>query len=254
MLITEFFNKVVALKKEQGDVSMAVLWISLLVVSLIVYGILMGRVFPRKFLKRGYAITATTDRGVKMVKETNGRTIVYQPSMRNRKYISQYILSDRDGQKKIICKIAEDVKYIDFDILMFNGRKKPFAAKNVKQLVVNNQLDEICLPEEVAYVCLLVNQANDVKFNVQLLDAIPGGKIASYVLLSALTTILMILVAKTCYAFALGGVFRYSFLVDPFGLIVTGIFAGIALIIQTICILCLTSKTKIKKKSNIGEV
>lgn len=233
---------------------MTVLWISLLVVALVIYGLLMGRVFPRKFLMRGYAIKATADRGMKMVKETNGRSIVYQPSIRNRKYISQYILSDRDGQKKIICLVADGVKYIDFDILMFNGRKKPFAAKNVKQLVTNNQLEEIALPDEVAYVCLVVNQCNETKFNVQLLSSIPNRKKLTYILLSALTTILMVVVAKVCYAFALGGVFRYSFLIDPLGLIITGIFTGIALIIQTICIICLTAKTKVKKGSYVGEV
>ncbi len=233
---------------------MTVLWIALLIASLVVYGLLMGRVFPRRFLKRGYAITATADRGVKMVKETNGRSIVYQPSIRNRKYIPQYILSERDGQKKIICMVADNVKYVDFDVLMFNGQKKPFAAKNVKQLVKGKYLEEIDLPEDVAYVCLVINECNDVKFNVQLLDAIPSGKIASYVFLSALTTILMILVAKVCYAFAIGGVFKYSFLLEPNSLLITATFAGIALIVQTICILCITARTKRKKKSKRGEL
>ena len=80
---------------------MIAVWSIVLGGSLVVFAALIAVVFPRIFLKEGEIDTPPSDRGLKKVKEPNGKSILFEPSVEMRKYVRQYILSER-GEKKVI--------------------------------------------------------------------------------------------------------------------------------------------------------
>lgn len=77
---------------------MVVVWIIVFVLSFVVYAWMMAYLMPRKFLKTEYNVEQSNDRGLKNVKETTGRSIVYQPQLKYRKYVPQYLISERNGK------------------------------------------------------------------------------------------------------------------------------------------------------------
>ena len=230
---------------------MIVFWILLLIISVVGYGMLMSTVLPRRFLKTDYIVSKPLDRGVKNVKETNGRSIVYQPAKKYRKFVTQYILSERDEKKILILKVDESVKYLNYDIVMFNGVGRIFNVMNVKELIKKTgYTEQIELPNEVAFVSLIVSEVNDLILESKAIKPVSGGKITGYVLISATVTAVEIFVAKLCLAYLIGGVFAESFLLSIESTIVTVAFAVIAILINVVAILGVTLKggrTKVEK-------
>ena len=81
---------------------MVVLWSVLLAVTVIVFVVLHAVVLPRWFLNVGFSVRAPIGRGVRVIRETNGRSIVYDADVSIRKYIPKYNLSERGGKKQIV--------------------------------------------------------------------------------------------------------------------------------------------------------
>ena len=50
---------------------------------------------PTMFLKTRHILTAPTDRGLKKIVEKNGQSMVFEPALKWRKYIRQYVLAER---------------------------------------------------------------------------------------------------------------------------------------------------------------
>lgn len=221
---------------------MEFVWITALILSIAVYGFLMAFVLPRAFLKTELVNIKAKDRGIKNVKETVGRSIVYQPAMKIRKYVTQYVLSERKGKKILICKTAPDVRYIDYDVVMFNGINKPFKAVNAKELIENGYTDKLTLDPETAYVTLVINAVNDEKFKQKVIKPISGGKITLYAITCALLAFAQVYVMKLCCSYAFGGVFREEFMVTLQSNVITAICGALAAIINVTLVLVVTLK------------
>lgn len=193
---------------------MIAVWVIVLIVTVGVGAFLMAYVFPHSFLKTEFVAEESHDRGLKNVKETTGRSIVYQPSMKYRKYVTQYVISERDGEKKLICKLADNVRYIDYDVVMFNGWRKAFNVVNSKELIDENHAytEELELEDDVAYVALIVNAVNDEAFASNAMKPASGGKIASYIFACVGLTVLQVFLMKVCCSYIFGGVFREVFM------------------------------------------
>ena len=217
-------------------------WISVLIVSTVLYAVLMVLVLPRAFLKTELVNIGAKDRGIKNVKETVGRSIVYQPSMRNRRYVRQYVVSERKGKKVLICKTSPDVRYIDYDVVMFNGINKPFKAINAKELVENGYTDKLVLDPETAYVTLVINAVNDEVFKQKVVKPISGGKITLYALTSAVLAFAQVFLIKLCCSYAFGGVFREEFMLTAQSNSITLICGGIVALINIILVLAVAAK------------
>lgn len=114
---------------------MTMVWVIVLIVTVALYGFLMAYVLHCSFLKTEFVASESHDRGLKNVKETTGRSIVFQPSMKYRKHVTQYLISERNGEKILLCKLAENVRYIDYDVVMFNRFRKVFNVLNCKELI-----------------------------------------------------------------------------------------------------------------------
>lgn len=231
---------------------MVVVWIILLILSLVVYALLMAYVLPRSFLKTEYIVGESNDRGLKNVKETTGRTIVYQPAMKYRKYVSQYLISERRGRKILKCKVEPNVKYLDYDVVLFNGVRKAFNVINVKELTENGYTEELTIDNETAYVSLVINGVNDTVFSRKTLKPVSRGKITTYILACTGLTILQVFLIKLCCSYVFGGVFREIFMVSTTSTLVTVLFAVIAVAMNLTFILSVILKSN-RQSAGKGE-
>lgn len=236
---------------------MWVVWMVVLAISFAAYGFLMTYVMPHYFLKTEYAVTETSDRGIKNVKETTGRSIVYQPAMKYRKFISQYLISERDGKKILKCKLAPNVEYVDYDVVMFNRFRKAFNILNVKELCENGYTDELELSKDTAYVSLLVNGVNDasetqnVGVTDKTLKPVTKRKMAMYALACSGLTVVQVFLVKLCCSYAFGGVFREIFMTSGTSNLLTLLLSAVAVIINVIFIFCALNSNR--KDASKGE-
>ena len=227
-------------------------WIAALVLSVGLYGFLMVYVLPRTFLKTGFASIRTKDRGIKNVKETVGRTIVYQPSMDIRKYVTQYLVSDRKGKKVLVCKTTPSVRYLDYDVVMFNGFNKPFKVVNAKELIENGYTDKLALDEQTAYVTLILNAVNDEEFKPDVIKPVSGGKIRLYALTCALLGFAQVFLMKLCCSYAFGGVFREEFMLTLQSNMVT-VLCGVVVAIINVTLVLVSALRRNRARRAKGE-
>lgn len=231
---------------------MSVVWIIILVVSILTYGFLTMYVLPRTFLKTEFVSFTSRDRGLKNIKETVGRSIVYQPSKQNRKYISQYVISDRKGKKVLVCKTAPNVRYIDYDVVMFNGINKAFNVINSKELIERGRTERLELDENTAYVSLIINAVNEESFKNKVVKPVPGGRITWYAIVCGLMTVLEVFFMKLCCSYGFGGVFREEFMLSLPGTLFTVLFAAVAALINVGFVLIVVLR-KNRKETAKGE-
>ena len=231
---------------------MSVVWIIVLVVSVLTYGFLTVYVLPRTFLKTEFISVTSRDRGLKNIKETVGRSIVYQPSKQNRKYIPQYVISDRKGKKVLVCKTAPNVRYIDYDVVMFNGINKAFNVINSKELIERGRTEKLELDEDTAYVTLIINGVNEESFKTKVVKPMPSWRITWFAVTCGLMTVFEVFFMKLCCSYGFGGVFREEFMLSPTGTWFTVLFAAVAALINVGIVLFVVLR-KNRKETAKGE-
>lgn len=189
------------------------LWILLLIAIIIVFVAVHAVLLPKFFLKVRYDYDTIPDRGLKVVDETDGRSIVYEPDEKIKESIKQYIVSERAGKKSFICKIDDDIRFIDFDIVLFNEKGVSFKVLNVKQIIKTKGYTEvISLPDKTVYVTLVLNKVNDqTRTGFKSKHVVLKG-VVFYLLSCALVEILGVFGIKACIGKIYGGLMFESFL------------------------------------------
>ena len=192
------------------------IWTLLLVLMIMAYALMVVWVLPKLILKSNYPITKTSDRGLKKYKfGDDDYAIVYEPSLDARKYITQYILTKRDGKKTIKCKIAQNVTYIDFDIALFDAEEKCFLVINSMDIVAPDGLvDEIELPMETSYASIIINQVNNKQIREAQKAQVDTPRLVTFGI--AAWVLSMGLSFGTLFAFSniFGGLFRETFAIE----------------------------------------
>ena len=188
-------------------------WILLLVLIIIAYAILIAWVLPRLILQIDYPTTHPSDRGLKKYKwNDSDHAIVYEPSLAARKYITQYVLAKKNGKKSIQCKIEQNIAYIDFDIVLFDAQGNSFhAIHSMDILGADGVTAETELPDETAYVSVVVNQVNETVVQKTRATAIQTSKIVGYGILAFLVSIGVSFLILLAFSYAFGGLFRETF-------------------------------------------
>lgn len=213
-------------------------WVTTLIISVLAYVILMSCVFPHGLLKTDWVIRAPRDRGIKNVKETTGRTIVYQPALEYRKYLPQYLISERDEKKILLCKLSPNVKYIDYDVVTYNAWNRVCKVINVKELIEKDvYTEQVALDKDVAYVSIIVNAVNGQMVTERKKKPVGKWKITGYTTACILATFLEILLIKLCCSNIFGGVFRETFMVEGNSVWLTVAIAGAAAVVNLICVI-----------------
>lgn len=205
-----------------------VIWCALLAVTLAVSIAIACVVLPRMFLKTRYTMTKSGDRGIKKIWEKNGLSIVYEPVIKWRKYISQYVLAERSGKKQLKCKVDPELSYLSYDVVLFNNRDEVFNVLTVKEKIEGAYTKTLDLPEETSYVAINVNEADAVNFSAPVTAKVKTGKLLGFLFCCSLCIFLEVVCVKVCCANIFGGVFKESFVLELESTIAT---AGIAAVL-----------------------
>ena len=224
-----------------------VVWSIVLAVLVAAFILIHVLILPKAFLRTDWGRLPVTGRGVKSVESGSGHSIVYEPDIKTAKYIKQYSLSERGGKKFLLCKIDEKIKYINFDVAVFNKDGNTVKILNVKEIISRQGFTEVCeLPEETAYVTLSLNEVNGQKKSRGLRGEISPKNFAWYLSLSAIADIVCVVLAKICITNIFGGIYSESFLLSGMGWLYTFLAAlavvAINLLTAAICILWKSGK------------
>ena len=212
---------------------MQAVWWLILAASAVIYVILAWAALPKRMLRVGYLLSSPLGRGIKNYRETEGgRSIVYEPKPKYRRFVSQYILSQRNGKKALLCKVDENLSYLDYDIALFDAYGKPFSVLNVRENIVKPGYTRIVtLPQRTSFVSLIVNFADNTYIDNEKIKGFAlKSRIFYYAVMSALT-FFEIIFLKLCIAKIFGDVFVEDFMLLPSnlpGTILIGIAAAAA--------------------------
>ena len=197
------------------------LWILLLIAIIIVFVLVHAVLLPKIFLKVNYEYDTLPDRGVKVVGEINGKSIIYEPDVRIRKFVKQYIVSERNGKKVFVCKIDENIRYIEYDIVQFDAKGNSFKVLSVSELIKDKGYTRICeLSDKTAYVTVVLNCGDNT----------------------------CILGIKACIAKISGGIFYESFVLSASSWIFTAVVCAAVIIINVICTFTIVFSGRRRKK------
>ena len=204
-------------------------WILLLLFGCGAFMVMIAFALPKLFLKNRYNIDEPYDRGLKKYKfADSGHGIVYEPALSVRKYIKQYILVEQYGEKKIKCKIDPNLKYLDYDIVLFDVQDKVFSILNSKDVICEKGYTrEVVLPEETSYVTVLLNQADGCVFEKQKGVRISPFHIACYCAACVGLAVCVAFCIKLCFARLFGGLFRESFMMVENSNLITAAFSAV---------------------------
>lgn len=212
-----------------------VVWSVLLGLAVLISVVIASVLLPRVFLKTRYTIMYSGDRGLKKIYEKNGQSLVFQPVVKWRKYINQYILAERNGKKELICKIDPEIEYLSYDIVLFNSLDKVFDVITVKELIENKGYTKtVTLPRETSYVSLSLTAVDGVKFEDRVTAKVKAGKIAKFLFLCSFCILLEAFAVKICCANIFGGVFRESFVLNIDSTLATLALAGGLILVNLI--------------------
>lgn len=128
--------------------------------SIGIYTVLVSRILPVIFLLpvRG---DIPGDRGIRKCVFESGRSVTYEPKLGIRKYISQYVLFEKNGEKYIKCKVNEKIKSLKYELLMYNRKNKACGILEISEnLETEGYTSEVMLPCEVSYAHLQLVSVN----------------------------------------------------------------------------------------------
>ncbi len=232
---------------------MVAVWSIALALSVLFCTGIVSALLPRLFLRSCSARDVSCDRGIRRVKEPEGRSILYEPAPEQRKYVRQYILSERRGKKVIVCRIDESLSYLDYDVALFDRFDRAFKVLNVRELIERKgYTKEVELPAATSYAALTVNEADGERAGKESKRAARGGKLAAFWALSAVAITAEMFFVRFCCAYLFGGLFGESFFYAPEVTFFTCVLSAAAIAVHVIAYVC-AAKLRGKKKSAGGE-
>lgn len=192
-------------------------WVS---ISIIVVTVAIGVsafLLPKIYLMNRYAVKKSGDRGIKKVPEKNGVSMVFEPALKWRKYVRQYVLSERQGKKRLMCKIHTDIAYLSYDIALFNNRNEVFDVITIREKIKKRGYTQtVDLPEETSYVAISVNEVDGKDFSVASspMKAADKTNVKPFLFWNGVCIVMETFCLKVCCANIFGGVFKEIFILN----------------------------------------
>ena len=193
---------------------------ALLFISMLLYFTVMGWGLPRLFLRTSYTTVKLNARGLRRCLFNGKRCVVYERGMNQRRYINRYLLCQEDGYKVLQCRVSPEVRYMDYDVTLYDRYDNVIDVVNVKEELSSEYTGRVQLPDNTAYVNIVLRKVNKTVLFKKRLAGIPRKKIAAFLLLAFLATLLESVVVMVSTAYAFGHVYREDFMSSPQNLIV----------------------------------
>lgn len=212
-------------------------------VSVILFMTLMTFVLPKWILKATYKVGGANDRGVKKCLYKGKHCMVYDSSKENKPIIRQYLLLQEEGYKTLKCKVTPNVKYLDYDVVLYNRYNQPFKVVNVKEDIVGEQTTRSArLDDEASYIRIIIKRVNKTVMKRKPVMRIGGGRVFLFSLLAVALTAVEAFTIRACYSYSFGSVYRQSFISSTEGLLTIGAVALTAGLLGALCVLLRASK------------
>jgi hypothetical protein len=138
-------------------------------------------------------------------------------SRAQRKYVRRYILCQEKGYKTLKCHAASAVTYLEYDVVLFNRYDKITGVLHVKENLTSTYTRSVQLPNDTAYISLVLRRVNKEVFEKKQIASIPRGRVVAFAGLTLLLTAAEGFVIKVGSAYAFGGVFREDFIASHDG-------------------------------------
>lgn len=197
----------------RGGVTVEAVWIILLAGTVIAFLFLQTVLFPKLFFRVRFAALEPTGRGVRVIEEQDGRTIVYDGDLSVRKYLPQYLISERGGKKQIVCRVGEGVRYLEYDVAVHDKFNTVTDVLHVREVLsAPGYTSAVDLPEETAFVSLRLNAVDGRQFSARMTGRIPGRNLFLYAVFCLVLNILAVFSARACIANLFGGIYGEAFL------------------------------------------
>ena len=128
--------------------------------------VLIAFYLPRLIMKPIPCGRRMRDRGIKKYAYEGGRAVIYMPEIPARKYVKQYMLCTEGGAKYLRCYVNGRVRYIEYDVYVFNSKNKLIDIIGVKELLSGGDTTgAVKLPFDTAYVSLILRNADGMYWN-----------------------------------------------------------------------------------------
>lgn len=129
--------------------------------SLVIYGYLVSFVIPHLCVKWKTPNKLRGDRGIKKYVFPEGRSVVYEPELRVRRYMKQYALIYNNGGKFIRCRINERIRYIKYDVIVFGPDRRVIDVIEVSERITDiGYCKSVQLPEETSFVNVVIRRVD----------------------------------------------------------------------------------------------
>ncbi len=173
----------------------------LVLVSLCVYILLVGNIYPMLFMRLRRVSGKNADRGIKKYVFPSGRCVVYEPELKTRNYIEQYELFSVNGTKYIKCKINAAIRDLCYYVLVYDNRDKLVDTLKIFEVVQKNGFtSSVKLPHNTSYVNIVPYKVNSENVSKKLPVSYPTVNVVTYSLCLVITTVIQAYVAKSLFA------------------------------------------------------
>ena len=211
--------------------------------SVILFVTLVTFVLPKWILKISYKVGGACDRGVKRCLFKGKHCMVYDSSKENKPIIKQYLLIQEDGYKALKCKVTPNVRYVDYDVVLYNRYNKPFKVINVKEDIVGMEMTRTTrLDDDTSYVKIIIKRVNRTDMKKKPVMRIKGSRIFLFSILAVLLTAVEAFAIRVCYSYSFGEVYRESFVSSTKGLIAIGAVALVTGLLGALLVVLRASK------------
>ncbi len=155
------------------------------------YILIITRLLPGKWLRPVFPANKH-DIGIKKNVFENGRSITYEPRLALRKYMSQYVLYC-DGTKKYIkCKIAQDIKKIQYSVTIFDRHNSVIGILDISEKTQGGGYTQtVNLPDETAFVQMNVLNVDGRNIEKSAISYYNSKGIISYSVTTVIYTVFM---------------------------------------------------------------
>lgn len=226
------------------------IWIIISIIVLAVAVSVSAFLLPKIYLKDRYVLSNSDDRGIKKVLEKNGVSMVFEPALKWRKYIRQYVLSERQGKKRLLCKIHEDIAYLSYDVALFNNRDEVFDVLTIREKIKDQGYTQtVALPDETSYVAVTVNEVDGKDFcdGIKPVRTTNRKNVRPFLFWSSVSILMETFCFKVCCANLFGGVFKEVFILN-WETTLTTLVMAVVLILMHVAITRRVFRTSRKKK------
>ena len=203
----------------------------LVLVSLSVYILLVGNVYPMLFMRLRRVFGKSSDRGIKKYVFPDGRCVVYEPDMKIRGYINQYELFSLKGTKYIKCKIDPKIRELCYYVLVYDNRDKLIDTLKIYESVgKNGYTRSVSLPHDTSYVNIVLYKVNSEFVSKKLPISYPIVNVVAYSVCLVVTTVIQAYVAKSLFASLFEGLLP----IENESVFVPALFLGIILAVISV--------------------